>query len=146
MKQIEKICLKTFWMYFVVQLATTGIYVAVTDVSPKQSFKSEGQVILSSDLEHLCVEINLKQIEDGLHVAAKTLKHLEEVTASVKSQVPEIELLLHIAKFETEKIQSFNDDMIMFFPAKVQEPRIEKASLPTSGTRIVKEWNIKKCK
>ena len=137
MRRIEAICLKTFWTYWILYLATISMHVATSELSPDYSFKSEGQVLLSSDLAHLVIDFNFTQISEGMDIATKTLEHLELVSAAVKEQVPEIVLLLEVAKVEINDLQSSYDDMLQFFSAKVEETRVERSTTPASGTRIV---------
>ena len=144
MRKIEEICLKTFWTYWILYLATISVHVATSELSPDYSFKSEGQVILSSDLAHLVIEINFTQVSEGMNIAKKALEHLELVAAAVKNQAPEITLLLNIAKVEINDIESSFDDMMQFFSAKVQEPRVERSTTPASGTKIINNKILKR--
>ena len=129
MTPIQSICLKGFWTYFVFYWATIGLHVAQSevspDVNPDYTFKHEGAVILSSELGHLTIEVNVSQVHEGLHIAQRTLKHLKEVAAAVKSQVPTIELLLATATSEISDVQQNFNDLLLFFTAK-PSPRSEE--------------------
>ena len=144
MTPIQSICLKGFWTYFVFYWATVGLHVAQSevspDVNPDYTFKHEGAVILSSELGHLTIEVNVSQVLEGLHIAQRTLKHLNEVAAAVKSQVPTIELLLATATSEISDVQQNFNDLLLFFTAK-PSPRSERSSTPSTtmsrGTQII---------
>ena len=90
MESIQNIGLMSKWIYLIFYLMTIGLHISHTEVSPDFTFKHEGVLILSSELGHLCVEVNVSQMEEGLRLATKTLEHVEMVAGSINGSLPEI--------------------------------------------------------
>ena len=117
---------------------TIGLHVVAAEESPSYSFKHEGPLILSSDLGHLCIEVNISQIETGIQIAKNTLKHVQQVADSIRSNIPTIDLLLAMSKSEINDIEKSYDDLVAFFTNKEVQPRVERSTVPSSQkTRIV---------
>ena len=111
---IVNTCIASFWTYVFLYFMTIGLHMVQTEESPSYSFKHEGPLILSSDLGHLCVEVNISQIETGLRIAKHTLKHIQQIADRVRGDYPTINLLLAMATSEVDDIERSYDDLLTF--------------------------------